>query len=105
MRDLDLLPKHSVSPIKVLLANFGKEEEAFSFKTLYDLRQEEIAAEIYPSAAKLNKQFTYAEKKGITFMLMLGSQEITNHIFPLKNIETGEQQKLSWPQLLEVLKS
>ncbi|MGZ5283160.1 MAG: histidine--tRNA ligase [Bacteroidia bacterium] len=105
MRDLDLLPKHNISPVKVLLANFGKEEESHSFKTLYELRKEGIAAEIYPLATKLNKQFTYAEKKGITFMLMLGSEEIKEHIFPLKNIETGEQQKLSWPQLIEVLKN
>jgi histidyl-tRNA synthetase len=104
LKDLDLLPKGNLTPVKVLLANFGGEEEKYSFKTLQALRKEGIAAEMYPQSTKLGKQFQYAEKKGIPYMLLLGSQEIEKNTYPLKNLAEGNQEELSWPQLLEILK-
>jgi histidyl-tRNA synthetase len=105
MRDLNLLPEDNLTKVKVLLVNFGGEEEQFSFNTLSELRKEGIYAEMFPSSAKMAKQFTYAEKKGIPYVLIIGSKEIENHTFPLKNMQSGEQQELSWAQLLDVLKS
>jgi histidyl-tRNA synthetase len=105
LRDLNLLPANAKTQVKVLLANFGKEEEKYAFKILCRLRGEEIASEIYPGAAKLPKQFTYAEKKGIRYLLLLGSNEIASNIYPLKNLVTGEQKTLSWQELLGVLKT
>jgi histidyl-tRNA synthetase len=104
MRDLNLLPQ-SRSKVDVLVANFGGEEETYSFKVLQDLHEENISAEMYPSSAKMNKQFGYADKKGIRYVLLIGSQEIADHNFQLKNLETGHQESLSWPQLLDVLKA
>ena len=105
LRDLNLLPANAKTEVKVLLANFGKKEEKYAFKVLGKLRADGIASEIYPASAKLPKQFTYAEKKGILYLLLLGSNEIASDTYPLKNLNTGEQKTLTWPHLLEVLKS
>jgi histidyl-tRNA synthetase len=104
MRDLNLLPAQTKTQVKVLVANFGKEEEKHAFKTLAQLRDAGIASEIFPSVAKLAKQFTYAEKKGIGHVLLLGSEEIKTGTYPLKNLQTGEQRTFTWEQLLEAFK-
>jgi histidyl-tRNA synthetase len=103
LRDLNLLPGNAKTQVRVLLANFGKEEERYAFKTLGRLREAGISSEIYPASAKLPKQFTYAEKKGIPYLLLLGSNEMSNNSYPLKNLETGEQKTLSWEELLSTL--
>lgn len=103
LKELQLLPKGNNTTVKVLLANFGEKEALYAFKTLQLLRKEGIGAELYPQASKLKAQFTYADKKAIPFILLLGSNEIENDLYPLKNLQSGEQQNLSWSQLLEVL--
>jgi histidyl-tRNA synthetase len=105
MKDLNLLPKQSGSLSKVLLVNFGGEEELHSFKVVSDLRKENIPSEMYPSQAKMGKQFQYAERKGITYALVIGSDEIKQNTFTLKNLGTGVQNSLNWAELLEVLRS
>jgi histidyl-tRNA synthetase len=103
LRDLKLLPENAKTQVKVLLANFGKEEEKYAFTVLGKLRDAGISSEIYPSSAKLPKQFTYAEKKGIPNLLMLGSNEIGSNSYPIKNLQTGEQKTLNWEELLTAL--
>jgi histidyl-tRNA synthetase len=64
------------------------------------LRTEGIAAEIYPDAAKLKKQLEYANKKMIPFVIVIGSEEVGTGLLTFKNMDTGEQEKLSVEQIL-----
>lgn len=75
----------------ILVANFGSHLSADAFATTQMIRNMGIYSEYYPSNSKLAKQFTYAEKKGIRYLLMLGDDEVKNGIFTIKNIETGDQ--------------
>jgi histidyl-tRNA synthetase len=104
MKELGLLPKGSNTPVKVLLANFGGEEEKYAFGILQKIRQEGIAAEMFPQSGKLDKQFKYATKKGIESMLLLGTEEKASKTYPLKDLATGTQESLSWEQLIKKLK-
>ncbi|MDD3262947.1 MAG: ATP phosphoribosyltransferase regulatory subunit [Candidatus Absconditabacteria bacterium] len=47
--------------------------------------------ELYPSADKLGKQFTYADKKGIPYVVILGEGEKKEGIYKIKNMKTGEE--------------
>ena len=56
------------------------------------LRQKGIAADIYPSAAKMKKQFKYANERGIPFAGIIGSDELAQNKIALKNMESGDQE-------------
>lgn len=56
-----------------------------------ELRKENNNVEIYPSADKLGKQFTYADKKGIPYVVILGEWEKSDWTYKIKHMETGEE--------------
>ena len=55
------------------------------------LQAEGKKIEIYPLADKLGKQFGYADKKGIPFVIILGEGEKKEGIYKIKNMQTGEE--------------
>lgn len=105
MLELGLFPESVNRPTstKVLLTNFGPNEENFCLKLLHELRQKNINSELYPEAKKIQKQFEYADKKGIPFVCIIGSEEIEKGIFSLKDLATGQQEKLSKDELIKKL--
>ncbi len=98
--ELDLFPASSISTSKILITNFDKEGQTYALGLISKLREAGISSELYPDAAKLKKQMSYADKKGIPFVIMLGSQEIESGQLTLKNMKTGEQQKLGIEDLI-----
>jgi histidyl-tRNA synthetase len=71
---------------------------------LRKIRQAGINAEIYPEAAKMKKQFKYADDKKIPFVGVIGTEEIQKNVIALKNMTSGEQELLSLEQVIEKLK-
>ena len=96
MDELKLFPESSFTTTKVLITNFDAQAEAYSLPLLRQLRQAGISAELYPDAAKLKKQLDYADRKGIPFVILVGSDEMQTGLLTLKNMQTGEQQKLGF---------
>ena len=86
MEELGIFPEDSVSNVKYLFANYGEAESIEALKLISELRQRNIAAELYPEASKLKKQFTYAEKKGIENLVFMGLEEINNQSVTVKNL-------------------
>lgn len=89
---------------KVLLTNFDAEAERYSLPILKKLRDAGINAEIYPEAGKIKKQFDYANRKNIPFVVVVGSDEMQTGELTLKNMMLGEQEKLGIEQIIEKLK-
>ena len=104
VEELGLFPETVTSTSKVLFMNFGDAEMNFNLKAIAQLRAAGIKAEFYPDKAKMDKQFKFAEKKGIPFVVIVGSQEMENNHFALKNLTTGTQETLTIDQLIEALK-
>jgi len=102
MEELNLFPEEASSSIEYLFANFGGEETTEALKLIMQLRRKGISAELYPENAKLNKQFTYAEKKGIKNLVFLGEEEIRNNTVTFKNLEAGEQKTVSVEEFLNL---
>lgn len=93
LNELQLFPASLECPVKVLVLNFGEQEERYALKALQQLRQAGITAEIFPDKAKIGKQMTFANNKGIPFVIMAGEDEMKENIFTLKNMQSGEQEK------------
>lgn len=104
LEELDLFPKKTMASTKLLIVNFDKNSESFTLPLLYKLRQENIAAELYPAAVKLKKQMSYADAKAIPYVLLVGEEEIQSGKVTLKDMETGEQQNLKASELIGLLK-
>jgi histidyl-tRNA synthetase len=104
MEELNIFPTEiSGSRTKVMVTNFGPDTLAKSLEILTLLRKGNINAEIYPEDSKIKKQFEYADKKQIPFVIILGSEEIEKEIYNLKDMKTGEQVSINKTQLLEKL--
>lgn len=99
LEELKLFPESTSESTKVLISNFDEQAEKFALPLLQKLRSEGISAEIYPSSAKLKKQMTYADDKNIPFVILIGSDEMESGLLTLKNMKSGEQQKLSADQI------
>jgi histidyl-tRNA synthetase len=105
MNELQLFPEQVSKPsaTKVMFVNFGPEEEKFCLQLCQEFRSQNINTEIYPEAKKIQKQFEYADKKGIPFVCVIGSNEISSGVFTLKNLSTGTQEKLTKEEIIKCL--
>ena len=89
---------------KVLLVNFGPAEGNYCMRAAHELRSHGISVEVYPDSVKMKKQLAYADVKGIPYVILAGSEEISSGILTLRNMASGEQQKLPFDQIMEQLK-
>lgn len=90
---------------KVLIAHFGHEEQLYGLRLANELRKEGINTELYPDVTKkIAKQFDYANKNNIPFVIVIGSDEMNSGILTFKNMSTGTQEKLSAKELAKKLK-
>jgi len=90
---------------RVLLTIFSKSLQGLSLKVAKQLREAGINTELYPDAnAKLDKQFKYADKKGIPYAIVLGQDEIDKGIITLKNLATRQQLALPLDEAMAKLR-
>ena len=72
-------------------------------KAVQKLRDSGIAAELYPDAAKMKKQMNYANRRGIPFVVLAGEEEMNNKVYGLKDMISGDQNKISLEAMIEKL--
>jgi histidyl-tRNA synthetase len=104
MEELNLFPETVSSASKVMFLNMGEEEMSYGVQAVMKLRDAGIRTEVYPDKAKVGKQFQFADKKGIPYVVLVGSEEMTNQKYTLKELASGEQQVLSLEELVTKLK-
>ena len=102
---LDAYPKDATNGTRLLFINFGDSETAYCMPVAANARQAGIRTEVFPDAAKMKKQMSYANAKQIPFVALAGENEINEGKFTLKNMLTGEQQLLSPDELIETVLS
>ena len=91
------------TPSKILVIPM-KETMAQALEIATKVRDAGIAAEIYFNEGKMGKKFSYADKLGIPYVVVVGEDEINTGKFKLKNMTTGEQNELDIDQIIESLK-
>ncbi len=60
------------------------------------LRKEGTNTEIYLNNKKLKAKFKYADKLEIPYVIVIGEDEIQTRKYTLKNMDTGEEQKIEF---------
>lgn len=105
MIEKNLFPNESISTTQLMFVNFGKDEEKYCLPLLSKIRKAGINSEIYPDQAKMKKQMTYANNKNIPFVVLVGANEMQSGKLTLKNMQSGEQDKLTIDEIIEKMGS
>ncbi len=103
MEELNLFPATVETGTRVLFFNLGAEESSTAYKLLQDLRSRGVPSEIYHETAKFDKQFKYAEKKNIPFIIIIGSKELELKACVVKDLRKGEQKSVAFENICDFL--
>ena len=104
LEELNLFPETVIMGTSALFVNYGQTEAYHAMQAIQKLRKAGVKTELYPDEAKMAKQFQYAEKRNIPYVVILGETEIENNQFALKNMASGEQTLLNFDEILSFLK-
>jgi histidyl-tRNA synthetase len=103
VEELNLFPETVTATSKALFLNYGNAEALYALQAIKKLRASGIKVELYPDATKVAKQFQHADKRKITYAVLVGEQEMTSNTFSLKNLVSGEQVSLDFEGLKKAL--
>ena len=103
MLGLNLFPEELACSTKVLFVNLGEAEQEASMRLISELRNNDIAAEIYPETSKMKKQMEYANRRGIPYVVIIGSNELEQGIATVKNMRSGEQSEVAFADIVAAL--
>ena len=104
MEELKIFPKDTQVSSKILICHFDEASMHYGLGSLATLRSNGIAAEIYPDTSKLKKQLDFANKKGIPYTIVIGTEEMNSGLLPLKDMDRSLQEKLTIEQIIQKLK-
>ena len=100
LEELNLFPETVVTSVKVLFLNYGEKEAFEALQAISKLRNLDVKVDLYPDTAKIDKQFKYAERRVIPYVV----KEVVEGKFTLKNIVSGDQKMVSFEELVSELK-
>lgn len=100
MTELDMFPA-GINPTQVLISLFDENSIGYAQKVARVLRTAGINADLYYTPGKLKKQFGYADKKNIPYVIVAGPDEQAREVVTLKNMRNAEQTTLNLTELVE----
>lgn len=99
LESLQLFPSDIYVSTRVLFFNLGDAESKKAFEMAQALREKGISCELYHENSKFDKQFKYAEKKQIPFVVIIGEKELKENTCNVKNLQSGKQETLPLTEL------
>lgn len=103
MEQLELMQPRSTRTC-VLVTLFFEETVEYNRQLATRLREAGVPTETFLGQARLKKQFEYANRKGIPWVVVAGEVEMSKGIYTLKEMETGHQQEITFEELLQRVK-
>ncbi|MFN8280259.1 MAG: histidine--tRNA ligase [Saprospiraceae bacterium] len=104
MEELGLFPDELNKPLTLLFLCLDESSQAYAFDLCCSLRDEGIAADVYPEHGKLKKQWKYAEDIRASYTIVIGEDERHKGSFQLKNQSTGMSTECNRSELMMTLK-
>ena len=93
MQELNLIPPTKTTA-DVLIVHFDKEKLTEYLRLAADLRQQDVAVEVFPDAKKLNQQFKYADRRGSQAVIIAGADEFASGVVQIKWLADGSQSEV-----------
>jgi histidyl-tRNA synthetase len=104
MEELSLFPSTSTVNTQILITHFSSENMKHGMRLIQVLRENGIPSELYPEQAKIKKQFQFADRNRIPFVVVIGDEEMANERYTFKSLESGEQEQLSIAEIINKIK-
>ncbi len=89
---------------QVLVTVFDKETATASFSLAQELRSADVLTEVYPGYDSLGKQFKLADQKNISYVAIIGPEELEANVVTLRDMRSGDQEKLSAKAVVDRLR-
>lgn len=103
MEQLSLFPTEIAVGTKAMIINTGGENETYALAVLSQLRNNNIAAEIYPEPAKFDKQMKYIFNRNIPFAIVIENEERAQQNIRVKDFATGTQEKMMLDDFIKTI--
>ena len=100
---LELFTVTAETPTRCLLTHFDAASGRAALPLLAQLRAAGIPSELFPDATKLQKQFKYADAKGIPLVIVLGPEEISAGVAKIKIMASGVERVLPLAEVVAAL--
>lgn len=104
MEELALFPDEIGKSSTAIFFNMGEKESMAAFQIMNQCRGKGISCEMYYDKAKLDRQFKYAEKRNITFAIIIGTRELEQNTCKVKNLSTGIEKEINTAELPDYLR-
>lgn len=105
MDSLNLFPENLQQPTRIIFLAMTKDAVPQILRYLSQLRAQGVPSEIYSEMGKLDKQMKYAHRRNIPFVAIVGDEELKEEMISLKNMSSGQQEKISFHYLITAIQS
>ena len=95
MDEKNLFPDYLENSFDIIVINFGIKYLKKIFPIIDMFRKQNKKVLVYPDEAKINKQFSYANRHNASFAVIMGENEFNNDEIVVKNMIDGSQ--LNYP--------
>ncbi|MBL56405.1 MAG: histidine--tRNA ligase [Flavobacteriales bacterium] len=92
LEENNLFPQDDMDGLDVLFVNFGLKEEHYVMTFVQQLRSKGLSVEVFPTAAKMKKQLSYADYRNAKHVVMIGENEMNSGTIRVKNMLSGHQE-------------
>jgi histidyl-tRNA synthetase len=82
-------------PVDVLVTLWNDDFTPNSFRLTNELREAGLKVDLYPDNDRYGKQFGYADERNIPYVAILAPDELDDGVVTLKDLKTGEQEKIA----------
>ncbi|MCK6694759.1 MAG: histidine--tRNA ligase [Thermoanaerobaculia bacterium] len=103
LESLNRFPANLSETVPVLFVAFDDTTHEFAFECVSRVRAAGLAAELYPEPGKLKKQFEYAAKRNIPYVVIVGETEMNTGMITVKNQISGEQTNMTVEELIGII--
>ena len=91
LEHFEKFPDNLATALDVLILHMGEASVPAMLSAARQCRERGLRTEVYPEAAKLKKQFKYADDRGVPHVLVFGSDEIADGTCTLRDMQSGDQ--------------
>jgi histidyl-tRNA synthetase len=103
LRDAGLIDS-AKSTVDVLVTQMDEAQLPAYLALAGELRGAGIATEVVLDGGKLGKQFKYADRAGIRFVIVLGEDEIARNVVTVKDLRREDQFEVARAELIKTLR-
>jgi histidyl-tRNA synthetase len=104
MQEAQLFSKSEGPTASMLLCHFDKITQKRCISIADSLRTNDISVEVYPDHKNLRKQLDYANKRGYSYVGVIGESELEDEVIQVKDMRSGEQKNMNLNTLTQLLK-